>query len=176
MGLPCPPGNVLTGQNLGGLTLTPGVYCFSSSAQLTGNLTLNAQGNQNAEFIFQIGSTLTTASASSVTLQNLANAGNVYWQVGSSATLGTATAFSGNILASASITLNTGATLSGRALAETGAVTLQGNTISIPTSTTQGPPPPPTPAPSSLILVSIGLVCAGMYQARERLLGLFRRN
>ncbi len=116
MGLACPGGNVLTGMDLGSLApLPPGVYCFASSAQLTGTLTLNAGGNPNAEFIFQIGSTLTTASSSSVVLQNSANAGNVFWQVGSSATLGTATTFSGNILAQASITLNTGATLSGRA-------------------------------------------------------------
>jgi hypothetical protein len=175
MGLPCPAGNVLTGTNLGTLTLAPGVYCFSSSAQLTGTLTLNAGGNQNGQFIFQIGSTLTTASSSAVVLQNLAQAGNVFWQVGSSATLGTATTFSGNILASASITLNTGATLAGRALASTGAVTLAGNTIAVPgLGSSNGPPP--VPAPSSLILVAIGLVCAGMYQARERLLALFKRN
>ena len=80
----------LTGQDLGGQTLTAGVYCFSSSAQLTGTLTLNAQGNANAVFIFKMGSTLTTASASSVVLINGGSPGNVFWQVGSSATLGTA--------------------------------------------------------------------------------------
>jgi hypothetical protein len=122
----------LTGQDLGGLTLTPGVYCFSSSAQLTGELTLDAQGNPNALFVFQIGSTLTTASNSSVRLINGARACNVFWQVGSSATLGTATLFAGNILALASITLNTGASIVfGRALARTGAVTLDNNVISI---------------------------------------------
>ena len=79
----------MTGRDLGGQTLTAGVYCFSSSAQLTGTLTLNAQGNANAVFIFKMGSTLTTASASSVVLINGGSPGNVFWQVGSSATLGT---------------------------------------------------------------------------------------
>src|SRR6202030_2048586 len=96
----------LTGQNLGGLTLVPGVYNFSSSAQLTGGLTLNGLGNPNSVFIFKIGSTLTTASASTVLLINGAQGGNVFWQVGSSATLGTTTSFAGDILAKASITLN----------------------------------------------------------------------
>src|SRR6202140_1509471 len=114
----------LTGQDLGGKTLTPGVYCFSTSAQLTGTLTLDAQGNANAVFIFQIGSTLTTASNSSVVLVNGAQNCNVFWQVGSSATLGTGTAFVGNILALTSITLTTGASASGRTLARNGAVTL----------------------------------------------------
>src|ERR1700681_1419077 len=100
-------GTDLTGQDLGGKTLTPGVYCFSTSAQLTGTLTLDAQGNANALFIFKIGSTLTTASSSSVVLINGAQNCNVFWQVGSSATLGTGTAFVGNILALASITLTT---------------------------------------------------------------------
>lgn len=89
----------LTGTDLGGLTLVAGVYHFSTSAQLTGTLTLDAQGDANAVFIFQIGSTLTTASNSSVLLINGAQNCNVFWQVGSSATLGTGTAFVGNILA-----------------------------------------------------------------------------
>src|ERR1700728_4676631 len=120
----------LTGQNLGGMTLTPGVYFFASSAQLTGALTLNTLGNPNAVFVFQIGSTLTTASASSVIFTNSLTDSNVYWQVGSSATLGTTTAFEGNILALTSITLNTGATIGcGSALAINGAVTLDNNVI-----------------------------------------------
>jgi hypothetical protein len=119
----------LTGLDLGGQTLTPGVYCFSSSAQLTGALTLNAQGNGNAVFIFQIVSTLTTASSSSVVLINGGSLCNVFWQVGSSATLGTATSFAGNILALTSITLTTGASVTGRTLARTGAVTLDTNTV-----------------------------------------------
>ena len=132
-GEPC--GTNLTGQNLGGLTLTPGVYCFTSSAQLTGMLTLDSQGNSNAVFVFQIGSTLTTASASSVIVANGGEGDNVFWQVGSSATLGTTTAFAGNILALTSITLTTGADIEcGRALARNGAVTLDTNDVSINTA------------------------------------------
>lgn len=127
------PTQDLTGQDLGGKTLNPGVYFFSSSAGLTGTLTLDAQGDPNAQFVFQIGSTLTTASSSSVVMIN--NGGgsagcNVFWQVGSSATLGTSTAFEGHILALTSITMNTGATmLDGSALARNGAVTMDTNTI-----------------------------------------------
>ncbi|GAC1600100.1 MAG: hypothetical protein NVS4B10_11680 [Myxococcales bacterium] len=119
----------LTGKDLGGMTLVPGVYCFASSAQLTGTLILDAQGKSDAVFVFQIGTTLTTASGSAVRMANGAGACNAYWQVGSSATLGTTTAFTGNILALASITLNTGASISGRALARTGAVTLDTNHV-----------------------------------------------
>jgi uncharacterized protein with beta-barrel porin domain len=122
----------LTGQNLGGLVLTPGVYSFASAAQLTGALTLNGLGNPNAVFIFNIGSTLTTSSASVVSLVNGAQGGNVFWRVGSSATLGTTSSFTGDILANTSITLNTGATITcGAALARTGAVTLDTNTIAL---------------------------------------------
>jgi hypothetical protein len=121
----------LTGQDLGGLTLTPGVYCFSSTAQLTGTLTLNALGNANALFLFKIGSALTTASGSSVTVIN--NGGSscnkAYWQIGSSATIGTGTSFTGDILAQMSITITTGANTSGRALARDGAVTLDTNNV-----------------------------------------------
>jgi ice-binding like protein len=127
-GLPC--GTNLTGQNLGGLTLGPGVYCFSSSAQLTGTLTLNAGNNPNAVFIFQIGSTLTTASASLAQVINGGRNCNVFWAVGSSATLGTGTNLVGNILAVASVTMTTGANLNGRALAQNGAVTLDTNAVS----------------------------------------------
>jgi hypothetical protein len=131
------PTRVLTGTDLGGLTLTPGVYFFSSSAQLTGTLTLNDQGNPDAVFVFQIGSTLTTASASSVVTINAGGSStpgmSVFWQVGSSATLGTTTAFEGNILALASITADTGATdLDGRLLAINGAVTMDGNAVTAP--------------------------------------------
>jgi len=122
----------LTGQDLGGLTLTPGVFCFDTSAFLSGTRTLilNAQGNPNAVFIFKIGSTLTTATGSSVSVINGGSSCNVFFQVGSSATLGTGTSFQGNILARTSITLNTGADLDGRALALGGAVTLDTNNIS----------------------------------------------
>ena len=124
----------LTGTDLGGLTLTPGVYFFSSSAQLTGTLTLNDQGNPDAVFVFQIGSTLTTASGSKVvTINDPATAGiSVFWQIGSSATLGTGTDFEGNILAQTSITDNGGSTVEGRLLAETGAVTLNDTTLTAP--------------------------------------------
>lgn len=123
-----PVTHTLTGQDLGGLTLTPGVYSFGSSAQLTGTLTLSGKGF----FDFEIGSTLTTASSSLVQLIDGAQAGNVFWQVGSSATLGTATQFSGSILADSSITLTTGADLLGRTLALNGAVTLDNNVITVP--------------------------------------------
>jgi hypothetical protein len=116
----------LTGQDLGGMTLLPGVYCFDSSAQLTGILTLNASGDPNAVFVFLIGSTLTTASNSSV----IASGGspcNVFFKVGSSATLGTNTQFSGNILALTSITATTGASVSGGSYALNGAVTMDTN-------------------------------------------------
>jgi uncharacterized protein with beta-barrel porin domain len=122
----------LTGQNLGGLTLVPGTYSFNSSAQLTGRLTLNGLGNPNSNFIFNVGSALTTASASSISLINGAQGGNVFWRVGSSATLGTTSSFTGDILAQTSITLDTGATITcGAAWAHTGAVTLDTNTISL---------------------------------------------
>ncbi len=119
----------LTSQNLGGMTLLPGVYRFSSSAQLTGTLTLNANGNPNAVFIFQVGSTLTTASNARVLMINGGSYSNVFWQIGSSATIGIASAFAGDILALASITFTTGATSTGRALALNGAVTLGNNNL-----------------------------------------------
>jgi uncharacterized protein with beta-barrel porin domain len=122
----------LTGHDLGGLVLTPGVYQFASSAQLTGKLTLDGLGNPNAVFIFKIGSTLTTASASSVVLINGAQGAHVFFRVGSSATLGTTTQFAGDILALASITLDTGAQIDcGAALAHTGAVSLDDNQITV---------------------------------------------
>ena len=119
----------LTGQDLGGMTLTSGVYCFDSSAGLTGALTLNAEGVAGSRFIFQVGSALTTASSSSVNMINGARPCNVFWQIGSSATIGTSTSFVGNIMALTSITMTTGATLKGRALARNGAVTLDTNVI-----------------------------------------------
>ncbi len=122
--------NYLDVQELGGLTLTPGVHCFPSSAQLTGTLTLVGSG----PFIFKIGSTLTTASNSSVVMINggqTCEGSNVFWAVGSSATLGTGTQFAGNILALISITLTTGANVSGSALALTGAVTMDTNRVSV---------------------------------------------
>ncbi|MHB8448322.1 MAG: ice-binding family protein [Rudaea sp.] len=117
--------------DLAGMTLAPGVYCFASSAANTGLLQLDAMGNANAVWVFQIASTMITGSASSVTIINGGQACNVFWQVGSSATLGTTTTFVGNILALTDITLQTGASLSGRALAQTGTVTLASNAVSV---------------------------------------------
>src|SRR5207302_5417608 len=118
---------------------TPGLYKSTSSLEISsGDLTLDAQGDANAVFIFQMASTLTTTSARQVILSGGARAANVFWQVGSSATLGTGSAFKGNILALASITVTTGATVEGRVLARTAAVTLDSNIIglAIPADTT----------------------------------------
>lgn len=123
-------GVTLTGLDLGGRTLKQGVYCFASSAQLTGRLILDAEDDPNAVFIFQIGSKLTTASNSSVVIVRGGGECRVFWQVGSSATLGTDTAFTGNILALTSISLMTRANLAGRALARNGAVTLDSSRVS----------------------------------------------
>ena len=122
----------MTSLDLGGRTLAPGVYCFNSSAGLTGNLTLDGGGDSNAKWIFQIGSSLTTATRASVVMAGGGRPSNVFWQVGSSATAGTKTAFQGNILASASVTLVSGTTLIGRALALNGAVTSDHNAVSLP--------------------------------------------
>ncbi|MEX0789430.1 MAG: ice-binding family protein, partial [Actinomycetota bacterium] len=122
----------LTGQDLGGLTLVPGVYCFDSDAFLTGTLTLNAVDGGGSVFIFKTVSTLITANDSVVEFLNGGTCNGVFWRVGSSATLGTYSLFEGNILAQASITANTGATVNGRLLARTAAVTLDSNTISGP--------------------------------------------
>jgi len=143
-GRPCDSNR--SGQDLGGRTFTDGTYCYDSSAQLTGTVTLNGQGDPDAVFIFQIGSTLTTASASTVDLINGAQACNVFWQVGSSATLGTNTTFVGNILALTSITLNTSSTVDGRTLARNGAVTLDSNVID---RATCAPDAEPTPTPTA---------------------------
>ena len=115
--------------DLVGRTLTKGVYKSSSSLAVSGDVTLDAQGDPSAVFIFQIGSTLTTGSGSHIVLANSASACNVFWQVGSSATLGTDSYFKGNILALTSITITTGVNLEGRALARNGAVTLDSDVI-----------------------------------------------
>jgi hypothetical protein len=127
-----------------GQTLTPGVYNAPSSLAVSGTLTLDAQGNAAAVFVFQAPSTLITASATDVILTNGAQACNVFWQVGSSATLGTGTHFQGNILALASITVMTGDTIVGRALASTAAVTLDDDTIIRPGCMTTSPTPTAT--------------------------------
>ncbi|MGW7103019.1 ice-binding family protein [Streptomyces sp. NPDC054838] len=123
------PADATLPPDAGGLTLVPGVYTAPSTLGLTGTLTLNAQGNPNAVWVFQVGSGLTTASSSNVSLINGASPCNVFWQVGSSATLGTETNFVGTIMALTSISLTTGADIDGRALARNGAVTMDTNTI-----------------------------------------------
>lgn len=116
--------------NIGGLTLTPGLYKTTSSLAISsGDLTFDAKGNGNAVFIIQIASSLTTTSGRKVFLKGNASASNIFWQVGSSATFGTTSVFMGTIMAMQSITFNTGATLNGRALARTGGIVLAGNTI-----------------------------------------------
>jgi hypothetical protein len=174
---------------LGGHTFyVGGVYTASTSLGLTGTVTLDCTSNPNGQIIFQIGSTLTTASSSNVSLLSCLPA-NVFWLVGTSASLGTNSSFSGNILAQTSITLTTSGSLQGRALARTGAVTLDTNAITMPATLgggTGGGPPvsggstgggaATAPAPSSLTLVALALVCVGLYQSRKRLSNLFGRN
>lgn len=138
---------------LGGLILGSGVYNDPSSFLITGILTLDAGGDPDAVWIFQSGSTLITASGSNILLIGSARASNVFWQVGSAATLGTNSHFEGSILASDSISLNTGASLNGRALAMTGAVTFDYNTIQIP-------------EPGSTLLFGAGLVLLAMRRQR----------
>jgi Ice-binding-like/PEP-CTERM motif len=176
----------LTGQDLGGKLLGVGVYTFSSSAQLTGALTLNFTGADQS-IVFLIGSTLTTGSASSVLITGAFAGDQVYWVVGSSATLGTTTSFAGDIIAADSVTMNTGATDGcGSVIGQTAAVTLQGNTIStgcnINTTGTGGTPigtvtPTPVtggtivtvPEPSSFALLSSGLLAMVFLTFRKSL-------
>jgi hypothetical protein len=146
----------LSGTDLGNRTLTTGAYRYTSSAQLTGALTLDAQGDPNAQFVFQVASALTTASASSVVLINGASPCNVFWQVGTSATLGSTTAFQGNLMALASISLNNAATVVGRVLARNGQVSLINNVLTASTcatapttATTPGTTTPGTTAPTT---------------------------
>lgn len=129
------PANDLTGSDLGNRTLQAGTYKYTSSAQLTGALTLDAAGDPAAQFVFQIASSLTTASASSVVLLNGASPCNVYWQIGSSATLGSTTHFQGNLMALTSVSLNDGVTVLGRMLARNGQVSLINDVLTIPNCT-----------------------------------------
>jgi hypothetical protein len=179
----------LSGQVLGAdgtiPTLNPGVYSFSSSAQLTGALTLNNQGNNNAVFVFQIGSTLTTAPDSSVLRTGAGTGDGVFWVVGSSATLDTTTSFQGNILAATAITLNTGATIGcGSALARDAKVEMDTNAIAVgcgggyqsvgDTFALIGPGPDgggdlaAVPEPSTLLLFGSSLAGVGALWRRYR--------
>ena len=145
----------LTGQDLGGLRLPSGVYFFDSSAGLTGALTLDGLGNTNSQFVFLIGSTFTSASFASIVLVNGASASNVFWQIGSSATFGTASSLEGNFLATNSITMNTGADLVGSAFALNGAVTLDSNIIST------------VPEPSAYALLGLGSLAVLVFFRRK---------
>ena len=145
----------MSGVDLGGKTLGPGVYHFGSSAALHGTLTLDGEGASNPTFIFQIGSTLTTGTGARVRLTNGADGCAVFWAVGSSATIGTATSLQGNLMALVSITMTTGATIGvgggrngGRAFAQNGAITLDTNTIIAPTGAVQRPAATPHKADS----------------------------
>jgi Ice-binding-like len=176
LGRSCPALNNLTGMVLGSggtvLSLVPGVYCFASTAQLTGNLVLNGAG----VYIFQVGSGLTTASGSSITLTNGASACGVWFQVTSSATLGTTTSLAGNILALTSITLNTGASVNGRVLARNGTVTLDSNNVSAcaggPGPGIPGPIPiagVPSLVPWGLAVLAVALSAAAFLALRRTL-------
>jgi hypothetical protein len=121
---------------IGNQTLTPGVYNAASALGVNGTVTLDGQGDANAVFIFQVGSALTTASGSDIVLANGAQACNIFWQVGSSATLGTGSSFAGSVLALTSITVTTGDTVDGSVLAGNGAVTLDDDTVTAPTCLT----------------------------------------
>jgi Ice-binding-like/PEP-CTERM motif len=173
----------LTGVDLGGQLLAPGVYFFSTSAQLTGTLTLNFALNPGFPYVFQIGSTLTTAPNSVVNVLNSSSLSQIYWQVGSSAILDTSTLFAGNIIALSSITLNTTAKiLCGRAIALNAAVTMDTNTISNDCNAYNGgtgrsdsgslgfsgSTPTPVPEPPSLLLLTMGLIGAAAFMHRGR--------
>jgi len=137
--------------DLGGRTLTPGIYGTTTGMSLTGTVTLDAEGDPDAVFIFQAGSTLITAPSSTVALIGGASPCNVFWQVGSSATLGTSTTFVGSIMALTSATLDTGTTVEGRVLARNGAVNLDTNVVTAPDcdTPTDTPTPPPSDTPTA---------------------------
>ena len=174
-GLPC---SSTVGPDLAGLTLVQGVYCVNAApSNLTGTLTLDAQGNTNAVWVFLMSSTLITSSGSTVSVINGGNQCGVQWQVSSSATIGSGTTFVGNILALTSIAMNTGANLTGRALARNGAVTLDTNNVSFGACGAGGgaggvPPPFPVLVPTlpeigalALLVVLLG---SGAYLLSRR--------
>ncbi|MEO5816403.1 MAG: ice-binding family protein [Gemmatimonadaceae bacterium] len=149
----------LSGQNLGGMTLTPGVYFFSSTAQLTGNLFLDFLGSAGSTFVFQIGSALTTASGSTVSALNGGPFADVFWLVGSSATLGTGSTFQGTIIADQSISILSGARITcGRAIAMVGQVSMDTNVISSDDCASAAVPVTATPEPATLGLLAFGCV------------------
>jgi Ice-binding-like len=154
--------------SLANQTLTPGVYNAASSLGVNGTVTLDGQGDQNAVFIFQIGSTLTTASATEIHLIDGAQPCNVFWQVGSSATLGTGSAFAGSILALTSITVTTGDTVAGSVLARNGAVTLDSDTITAPTCTQTVASPLVSPVSAAAAAGISGIAGLGWFLVRRR--------
>jgi hypothetical protein len=171
------PATDLSNTDLGNRTLIAGAYRYTSAAQLTGVLTLDAQNNPNAQFVFAITSALTTASASSVVLINGASPCNVFWQVGSSATLGSTTAFQGNLMALTSISLANAATVRGRLLARNGQVSLINNVIDGSMCGTSTTATPGTPAPggspttrngTALLRRTPGERCIDGFHARVR--------
>jgi hypothetical protein len=154
--------------SIGNQTLTPGVYNSASSMLVNGTVTLDAQGDPNAVFIFQVGSALTTASGTTIALINGAQACNVFWQVGSSATIGTGSSFAGSILALTSITVTTSDTVNGSVLAQNGAVTLDDDTVTAPTcQTTVGTPLASLPGIAVAAGIS-GLLGLGWFLVRRR--------
>ncbi|MFZ0033450.1 MAG: ice-binding family protein [Sedimentisphaerales bacterium] len=158
------PGGVLGPADLGGAILTPGVYTYAVAAPWATagtTLTLNALGDPSSQWIFQIGSTLITPASATVALINGASANNVFWQVGTSATLGATNTFAGNILADQSIGFG-GGTLDGRALAIGGAVTISvAETINVPTT---------VPVPGAFLLVAIGMASLSVFRKRALIL------
>jgi hypothetical protein len=152
--------------NLGGLTLAPGLYKSATSLEISsGDLTLDAEGDEDGVWIFQMGSTLVTTVGRQVILSGGARAENIFWQVGSSATIGGSSVFKGNILADQSVTMGTGAILDGRALARNGEVALDANTITVPNA-----------ANASVILVSAGEVTDSFTRAAGHFVNLETRT
>ena len=156
----------LTGQDLGGLTLTPGVATFNTSAALTGTVTLDAQGDPDAAFVVQVGTALTTATESQVSYINGAQPCHTFWQVGGQATLGTGSSFAGNLLAQTSITAGTATSVTGRLLAGNGAVTLDTNSVTAATcapelTVTESADPPSRPAPGGSYTYTVAVTNTG---------------